>query len=149
MHGQVKHKYRGREEREARDLGRRQRHPSMAGRVQGRTARLNRVDGVSRRALTAGTVCQARVLYRDVVGEKIRPVLVLGCEGDRVVVRVFTTSENQVRRCGGGHEVWLNGRRSWLATEAIELDRSAMVEVLEERFDELVEAEASAFTTVA
>ena len=149
MHGQPKNKYRGRDERGARDLGRQQRHQTKNLALEGRTRCLNRVEMVSKGSLTPGRVVQARVEFQDGTGDKVRPVLVLGCIGNRVIVRVFTTSEKHARRSGGGDRTVLNGRRCWLANDAIELDRSQILTVLDVQLDELAGVTANSFITVA
>ena len=138
MHGQVK-----KNKKRARDLGRQQRHHYENDGVQRLVEQLNGVRLVSRRALTPGTVVQARVPYQERDEDKVRPALVLGCVGDRVVLRVFTSKEWNARRHGGGTEVFHNGRRSWVVNDAIELDRNEILQVTSQRYDELAFATAA------
>ena len=89
------------------------------------------------------TVVQARVPYREGDESKVRPALVLGCHGDVVVLRVFTSKERNAQRRGGGVEVYHNGLRCWVVNEAIELDRRDIVQVTAQRYDELAFATAA------
>ena len=138
MHGQVK-----KNKTRARDLGRQQRHRYENDAAERIVAGLNGVRLVSRRSLTPGTVVQARVPYRETDESKVRPALVLGCRGDVVVLRVFTSKERNAQRRGGGVEVYHNGLRCWVVNEAIELDRRDIVQVTAQRYDELAFATAA------
>jgi hypothetical protein len=137
MHGQVK------KNKKARDLGRTQRHRIENGFAQRLVGALNGVHPVSRRSLTPGTVVEARVPYYERDGSKVRPALVIGCRGDVVVLRVFTSKEWNARRHGGGVEVFHNGLRSWVVNHAIELDRMDILQVTAKRYDELAFATAA------
>jgi mRNA-degrading endonuclease toxin of MazEF toxin-antitoxin module len=82
-----------------------------------RARELRGTQAVSGRRLVVGTVVLVDVPYRDGTGSKQRPAVIVGRDGDRLVVRPFTTSEPRDTR--GFIEVeptWKNGltRRSWL-----------------------------------
>ena len=137
MHGQVK------KNKQAKDLGRQQRHRTENRSVERLVAGLNGVHEVSKRSLTPGTVVQARVPYQESNESKVRPALVLDCRGDVVVLRPISTKESFTRRHGGGDEVVLNGQRCWVVNEAIELDRMEILQVTAQRYDELAFATAA------
>lgn len=138
MHGQVR-----KNKAKARDLGRAQRHQRTDNNADRLVDQLNHVHPVSKRSLTPGTVVQARVPYQERDEDKVRPALVLGCRGDCVVLRVFTSKPWNAKRHGGGVEVFHNGRRSWVVNDAIELDRGDILQVTAQRYDELAFATAA------
>ena len=138
MHGRVK-----KHKQHARDLGRNQRHRHDHRSAQRLVENLNGVHPVALRALTPGTVVQARVPYEERNNDKVRPALVVSNSGNRVTVRVFTTKEWNAQRHGGGVEIVHNGRRSWVVNSTIELDRADILQITSQRYDEL------AFATVA
>lgn len=138
MHGQVK-----KHKKQARDLGRRQRHQRDNDATQRLIENLNGVRIPAWSALSPGTVVQARVPFRERNDSKVRPALVTGRCGQRVVLRILTTKEHHALRYGGGEEVYLNGRRSWIAIDEIMLERVDIVGIMSERYDE------HAFATVA
>ena len=138
MHGRIKAN-----KTMARDRGRSQRHREDHHEAERMVHALTHVEPVSRRSLTPGTVVQARVPFTDRNEDKVRPVLVVGCTGERVVVRQITTKPNHVQRLGGGEVVDVNNRKSWLVNNAIELDRGCILSVTSSRLD------AAAFCTVA
>lgn len=138
MHGQVK-----KNKSKARDLGRTQRHQRRDRAADQLVEQLNHVHPVSKRSLTPGTVVEARVPYRERDEDKVRPALVVGCTGNRVVLRVLTTKPWHAERHGGGVEVFHNGRRSWIVNERIELDRSQILGLSSQRYDELAFATAA------
>lgn len=138
MHGQVKHS-----KTKARDLGRAQRHQRNDDFADRLVDQLNHVHRVSWRALTPGTVVQARVPYQERDEDKVRPALVLGCRGDCVVLRVFTSKPWNATRHGGGVEVLHNGRRTWVVNDSIELDRADILQITAQRYDELAFATAA------
>jgi hypothetical protein len=137
MHGQV------RKSKNARDLGRKQRHRRVNPYAEQLVERLNGVHPVSRRSLTPGTVVQARVPYQESDESKVRPALVLECRGDVVMLRIFTSKEHNARRHGGGVEVFHNGLRCWVVNDSIELDRMEIIQVTANRYDELAFATAA------
>ena len=96
-----------------------------------RARRLRGTEGVSRRHIVPGAVVLVDVPYREGTGSKQRPAVVVGRDGDRIVVRAFTTAEP--RDPCGYQEVeptWKNGltRRSWLRPDTCIVTGDAVVE---------------------
>lgn len=106
-----------------------------------RARELRGTQSVSARRLVLGTVVLADVPYRDADGSKQRPAVVVGRDGDRIILRAFTTKEPRDAR---GYVVveptWRNGvtRRSWLRPDTCTVTGEA-VRAVRGRLDVLID----------